>query len=802
MSIARRVTRGLTLAVCGLLAWLPVACGGETRTGPAQPVADPDLGQARMLAEVNQVERALPTFRFSLDSPDKTLSWREMRSVLTTALASQNPSVFESRPPFGEANKPAGFTMTVNEDGSATFRWRYRNLGDYDQDSEVGLPDLSAFASYRLAGVVDSPDKEPVDGDLNSEINLQDITPLAQHWQSTVTGYMLQVADSPDAGGDSWAPAGEIPFEVGVLPDDHGWRTFAFKLEFPEDGKYYRVAPYYQSFFSTVEELNLGQPAQPLLYESSAAGHPQNVLATRGTLAGTVHLAWEPMPSALSYEVHRTNSLNGTYALLGRSAPQESGFLDTVVTQGVHYWYIVRAELPGGMSQFCNPVEGWPMEAPEPPEGLVASNGAYSDRIALHWQPSPGATSFRVNRRLAASGVYSVIGSSESGSFNDLLATAGVEYYYTVTAVNSAGVSAPSNAAKGLRSSGTAPQVLGVVPYTGTTGEYYEPQAYIRGGLPTAYSWNFGTGASPDVTVDPSPYVLLGAPGLYVASVTVVNPAGEATYEFVLDVRPLNEAPEIVDVYPLGGAADTVVSFSATTSGGLPTSYSWNFGGGAQPDITVAPEPLVTLGAPGDYNAALTAVNQHGQDVYYFTLHVGETSGAPATPAHLVASDGSAADRITLHWGPSAGAQGYKVYRDEPIYLLADVLGTTTFTDLTVPDFEAHSYWVRAYNDYGDSGLSAGDTGYRGLPAPGGVSASDGEFNGTVKIVWESVAGAIAYNVYRLDKSHLLGAVTAGDPLELPDPAPPPGVSLYLVYPVSSGGESGFCGSDTGFPGV
>ncbi len=556
-------------------------------------------------------------------------------------------------------------------------------------------------------------------------------------------------------------------FVQGADAEDGGWQTYESALNSPADGQYYRVQPYFYNVMDAGTQLGL--PSAAVLYEASAFGRPQNLTATQGTRAGIVELKWQGLPLAENYEVYRSDAAGGTFVLLDTIAPVPEAFTDEVVTQGVHYWYKVRATLPGGPSQFSLAAEGWPLAAPEPPTELTATAGGVNDptdRVELKWQASAGATAYSINRRPAFGGIYSQIGSTTGAKFNDFTTIQGQEYLYTVVAINSAGVSAPSNEVVGMRGGGPPPEVLRVLPFEGTTGELYEPHAYIRGSMPAYYGWNFGAGATPDITVDPSPFVMLGEVGQYSATVTVSNHSGTDVYEFSYVVRPANVAPVIEDVYPKSGTELSVVSFSATTSGGLPTSYAWNFGGGATPNNSVFEEPVVTLGAPGAYNAALTVANPSGEDVYFFTLQVGTAVGAPAAPQNFSASDGTAQDRITLSWSSSAGAQGYRIYRDSQAEVYVEVISATSYDDLAVPDYLSHTYWVAAFNDVGAGVLSDSDAGYRELPAPAVLTATDGTLADLTRISWTSVAGAAAYKVYRdftPDPIATLGDVTSWD---------------------------------------
>jgi alpha-tubulin suppressor-like RCC1 family protein len=77
---------------------------------------------------------------------------------------------------------------------------------------------------------------------------------------------------------------------------------------------------------------------------------------------------------------------------------------------------------------------------PATPTGLTATAMSFA-RIDVVWNASTGASSYSIERKSGASGTYAPIGTAASRSFSDTAVTAGVEYYYRVTATNVAGSS-------------------------------------------------------------------------------------------------------------------------------------------------------------------------------------------------------------------------------------------------------------------------------------------------------------------------------------------------------------------------
>ena len=105
---------------------------------------------------------------------------------------------------------------------------------------------------------------------------------------------------------------------------------------------------------------------------------------------------------------------------------------------------------------------------------------------------------------------------------------------------------------------GISPFVLSVDPVTGLTGASYSPVVNYGGDLATEISWDFGGGASPNTIVSYAPTVTLGSPGDYNASVTVVNPYGTDTFNFILAVTTPTPTWTTYQVVPFSGVGGFV----------------------------------------------------------------------------------------------------------------------------------------------------------------------------------------------------------------------------------------------------
>jgi len=99
---------------------------------------------------------------------------------------------------------------------------------------------------------------------------------------------------------------------------------------------------------------------------------------------------------------------------------------------------------------------------------------------------------------------------------------------------------------------------------------------------------------------------------------------GVASNEVELPVS----APEIHSVTPTEWYTGEECTFTAAVSGTRPLNFSWDFGGGADPnEVTGDGDEVsgdVTLGEPAEYAASITVSNLYGEDTYPFTLTISE----------------------------------------------------------------------------------------------------------------------------------------------------------------------------------
>ncbi len=230
---------GIFLTVC-VVAVFGACQGGSKISSPG--VAPPTSGEAvtleRMLADLDELSPPMDV--------DLQL-FEELKQSLATALTNLGEQRFVSLAPYSDLSAVTDFSIQGNADGTASLTWTYQSQGDYDQNSEVNVADLTPIVvNFGATPAGENWVKRSVaDGDNNGEVNTTDITPIATNYARTVSGYRVFTSLTP-FDDSSWVAAGEdVLFNVGVIPEGLSRRGFEYKLFSPISGNYYRVEPYH-----------------------------------------------------------------------------------------------------------------------------------------------------------------------------------------------------------------------------------------------------------------------------------------------------------------------------------------------------------------------------------------------------------------------------------------------------------------------------------------------------------------------------------------------------------------------------
>lgn len=185
----------------------------------------------------------------------------------------------------------------------------------------------------------------------------------------------------------------------------------------------------------------------------------------------------------------------------------------------------------------------------DPPAGLQASDGLYTDRIALSWSAVDGASGYYVYRD-SQDNQIAVLNDGFAQSYDDLGISDFLGHSYWVSAFDGQGESELSSVDTGFLD-GT-PTVVSVTPLSGISGESLNISAVVDGDQNLSFSWTFGGDITPGTSSAENPLIDLGAAGSYDCELEVSNSFGSNTFPFTITVV----APEsVVNVPEVGGPA-------------------------------------------------------------------------------------------------------------------------------------------------------------------------------------------------------------------------------------------------------
>ncbi len=544
---------------------------------------------------------------------------------------------------------------------------------------------------------------------------------------------------------------------------------------------------------------------------------PTNLTASPGIFPDRVALAWDAVTNADGYIVYRGPSADtNTAGAIGW--PATHSFDDTTAGHNTNYFYWVAASNAAGAGDWSASNNGF--LGLSAPAALDASDGAYTDKVAIAWTDSPGALGYAVYRGPSAdTNAAGVIASVASTNYDDTNAVPGTNYYYWAQATNALAVSALSVSNMGFRGLTNAPLAPAALAASG--GAHTDKVAVTWSAAAGAFGYIVSRGTN-DVADEAEAIGASAATGWDDTSAV----PGRVYYYWAAASN--NYGVSGLSPSNTGWRGLAPPAFVAASDGADPdkVTVTWGASEGARLYRVFRAESGAT-GAPGLIGMAVSTnfndTSAVPARVYcYWTRAVAASNiysefspsntgwRAFAPPASLAASDGAYTDKVAVTWSAAAGAAGYLVYRGSSASTgAASVIGAsavTGYNDTAVAVNQTNYYWVRATNAYGQSGFSPSNTGWRATPppppAPASLSASDGAYTDKVALTWPAAAGAAGYLVYRGSSAdtNAAGVIGASAATSYDDLTAVPGTRYYYwARATNAGGASAFSPSDTGW---
>lgn len=534
---------------------------------------------------------------------------------------------------------------------------------------------------------------------------------------------------------------------------------------------------------STFSDKDYGSRIVP-----AAPAAPVSVFAGDGTDSERVVVSWSPVSQATGYQVFRSTASSPASATRVADAIPSPFWADTSAALGVDYYYWVKAVNAGGTSGFSSFNIGFlgdppPSTLPTVPGGVSATQGSLSNGIQVSWDASLRAKTYRVFR--GSSDVFStsveVVNGVTGTSWLDPEVTPWVTYFYWVEARNDDGGSGIGNSASGF-AKGIPGTPMSVTASDGTSTSWIRVAWNPVAGAET-YRVYRNTSAVESTSVEV-------ASDIAGSSWNDTNATFGIHYYYWVKAENGEGAGNLSapDVGYLQNPITPPTTVAATDGiYGDRVEVSWNAGTYADSyrvfrGTTNNPALAQELASglvnrfwsdtgviPGvSYHYWIRSTNGSG-DSSFGGSDIGYAKVVPVVPTGLAATDGSLLDRVRLTWVPSASANEYHIYRalapNGPYGFQGSFSsGVTSFSDFQAISGQVYYYYVRSWSTMGGlSDPSVAESGYRGIGRPGSVVASDGLFQGEVRLEWTLVTGATHYEIFRGISPDGSDAIQVGD---------------------------------------
>lgn len=473
----------------------------------------------------------------------------------------------------------------------------------------------------------------------------------------------------------------------------------------------------------------------------TAPSAPANVKASDGIYTNKISITWDTVTNAASYEVWR-NTANDSATSSHLGATEELTYDDTTAVADTTYYFWAKAVNAAGTSSFSAAASGKrasTLTVPATPQNIQASQGAYTNQVALAWDQVSGAASYKIYRStLNESNSAAWLADATTEAYLDTAVTVGTVYYYWITAVNGAGASAYSSVASGYAAESlvapSAPSNL-----SASKGTYSDRVRLTWDAVSNAAAYEVyrntvndsatATKLDPDATVAPFDDATVAVDTTYYYWVKAKNDAGVSGFSFgdsgyavtmvVTPVAPTNVAAT------KGAYTDRVrVSWTAVSNATAYEVYrnTANNSSAAtklNPDATVSPFDDATVAVDTTYYYWVKAKNDAGSSEFSApdSGYASSSLTPPSAPAYLSATKGTFSDRVQISWTTVSNASSYEIYRNT----VDDSASAAKLEpDATIPPFDdtliaantIYYYWIKAKNYSGKSSFSMSAVGY------------------------------------------------------------------------------------------
>ena len=517
--------------------------------------------------------------------------------------------------------------------------------------------------------------------------------------------------------------------------------------------------------------------------------------------SSNLELTWASVTGALKYNVYRSLSANGPYAVL--ATPTVTSYTDSSAVAGVGYYYVVSASFSDGTEGRNSAQVSGMRTGSSVPSGVTVTATTGSS-VTLAWARVYGGTTYNVYKASSSGGPYSLV-KSYSASPATVTGLAGnTTYYFKVSSVVSGNESSQSSFVSALTlTTPAAPNVtpgLGVVSLSWTSVPYSLSYTVERSTDLVTFT-PIASGISTVIYQDTSVIngkiyfyrikAVFGANTLTSPSSWAVTPGNQPLPPGGLTVADNSNGTDVALTWAPASGVTSYKIYMSSSSGG-----PW---GTAIMSVSSASVTLTGLTTGTTYFVSISAVTGTYESV--LSNSVGFVVDVqPTAPTMNVSTLGSSAFDLT--WPPVLGAATYAIERTTN-YVDYQIVGSASDVNYTDSSISIGVPYAYRYRPFDASGIEMSLSATSGLNSAGVQPLTPSQLQAraltstSVQLDWTQVPSVMAYNVYR--------SSTAGGPYSLigttslvtfnytDNSVGPGGVYYYVVKAVAGwGAESGF----------
>ena len=153
-----------------------------------------------------------------------------------------------------------------------------------------------------------------------------------------------------------------------------------------------------------------GAPGPPITPDSPASDTKWQMTYTTAPVQADISsisptsltVNWSDVTGESGYAIYRKTGVGGTYAQVGTVGPGVTSFINTGLSTGTTYYYMVYATSAVGNSSASN--DKFATTTPATP--VISATAISDDRVDVCWQVVYGATYYKVDRKIGSDGTY------------------------------------------------------------------------------------------------------------------------------------------------------------------------------------------------------------------------------------------------------------------------------------------------------------------------------------------------------------------------------------------------------------